>query len=164
MENKTAAEYLIHIDEIVSQLKEAGKEVDSGLVVISTLDGLSEVYSTFVAIANQRSPAYTYEQLKIALLSEEDRLNQEGNVENVMAVNKYQKIYCHICGKNGSHYPSQCHNKRRYNNRYSQQNHRFSEKYCTYHKSRGHNTSECKTMQARQESNQVEDESFKGYH
>ena len=59
---KSAAEYLTQIDEIVSQLKEAGKVVDNGLVVISTLDGLSELYQTFVAIANQRSPAYTYEQ------------------------------------------------------------------------------------------------------
>ena len=114
-----------------------------------------------MAIANQRSPAYTYEQLKIALLSEEDRLNQEGNVDNVMAVNtKYKKIFCHICGKHGSHYPSQCQKSKKTSNRSKYQNHR--EKYCTYHRTRGHDTQECKSIQ--QETNQVEDQYNKGYH
>ena len=104
MGDKNITEYLTSIDETVAQLKEAGKQIDNGLIVISTLDGLPEAYSTFVAIANQRTPIYTYEQLKIALLTEEERLNKDGGVDNVLAVNK--NIYCHKCGISGSLYPS----------------------------------------------------------
>ena len=110
IEDRTIAEYLRFIDETVAQLKEANEAISNGLLITATLDGLTESFSTFIAVANHRSPAYTYETLKIALLNEEERLKKETNVDTLFAAKKVVK--CTRCGLM-EHYASS------YNSRYS---------------------------------------------
>ena len=131
--------YLADIDEIVATLTETGEKISDSLTVIVTLNGLSSKFDSFVDIANQRNPPYTYDELKIALLNHEDRLNEGSDarlksdcVMNTKA-NDRKQIKCFKCGKK-EHIAPKCKVK------FSKK----TNKWCEYHKSKSHNTSECK--------------------
>ena len=157
MENRSAKEYIAFLDETCSSLKEAKQEVNDGLLVNITLNGLSPAYDSFIAVANQRNPPYEYSSLKIALLDYEDQLNEKSGTNSVMYSCKQK--YCPKCRQAG-HYPSQCPQKANaYRNKISKANDNSKpkeRKYCDLHKTPYHSNSQCYTQKmARKENNQV---------
>ena len=173
MEERDAASYLASIDETVAALKEAGETISDGLMVVCTLDGLSRNFVSFVDIANQRNPPYKYEELKIALLSHEDRFKDTNGTESVMVLrpnsngarpnssgtrpknnvfsgrpNSDSRSTCFKCGNPG-HFASNC-NKNYVRPNVNDGKSSFkatrpnSGKWCNFHRSRTHNTEDCK--------------------
>ena len=116
MGDKSVTEYLSTIDETLSHLRAVQEKVSDALAVICTLDGLSPKFSNFVEVANQRSPQYDYSQLKIALLSCEDRYKQE-ETDEVMLTKPIEKkpkkfkqrnLWCEYCEKTTNHVTRDC--------------------------------------------------------
>ena len=184
MDGKNATTYLASIDETVAALKESGETISDGLIVVCTLDGLTKNYSNFVDIANQRNPPYKYEELKIALLTHEDRLKETSDTESVMAlrpkfsgaaansaygrpnysnyrtgnnINRKQGV-CFKCGELG-HFAANC-NKDRPATSDGKSAVRDSNvfrpnfgKWCIYHRSRTHNSCDCKVASGNKSNN-----------
>ena len=112
MEDRSVAAYLAQIDETIASLTEAGEKISDILTVTVVLNGLPQKFTNFVDIANQRHPPYKYEELKIALLNQEDIKKKETEqTDSVMAtknVDRKFKPKCFICKKIGhiaSEYP-----------------------------------------------------------
>ena len=76
LEDKTISQYFFEIERILSFLNNSGETVSPKLIIVTVLNGLSTKYDHFIEIANQRSPAFSYEELKVALLNQEDLLNK----------------------------------------------------------------------------------------
>ena len=96
MGENCVTEYLTYIDETISKLRSVDEKVSDALAVVCTLDGLSSRYASFIEVATQRSPQYKFEELKIALLSCEDRMKKEEimtGAENVMSVKSDDNSY-----------------------------------------------------------------------
>ena len=116
MGDKAVTEYLNTIEETIANLRAVKEKVSDALAVVCTLDGLSPKFSNFVEVANQRSPQYDYNQLKIALLSCEDRFKQEES-EEVMLVKptekkfkkfKQKNLWCDYCDRKTNHVTRDC--------------------------------------------------------
>ena len=124
MGEKDVTEYLNGTEETISNLRAVKEKVSDSLAVVCTLDGLTPKFSNFVEVANQRSPQYSYNQLKIALLSCEDRLKQES--DEVMLVKpmerKFKKfkpknLWCEYCEKTTNHITRDCFEMKRVRNK-----------------------------------------------
>ena len=141
MEDRSVAVYLAQIDETIASLTEAGEKISDILTVTVVLNGLPQKFENFVDIANQRHPPYKYEELKIALLNQEEIKKKETKeTESVMAIRNFDRKYKPKCfiRKKPDHIASDCPLKKDRKN--------FNQKYCEYHKSKSHNTSECRNV------------------
>ena len=114
------AQFLIRIEDICDKLSEGGQEISDALKVVTTLNGLPPRFSTFIAIANQRSPPYTFEELKISLLNQED-------------IDKNEEMNDQVMYSTSKNYPKSKKKKK-------------GNFWCSYHKSFKHDSEECKCI------------------
>ena len=87
----SVSEYLLKIENLVATLSANAEEISDRIQVTIVLNGLSPEYSSFREIALQRHPPYNYNQLKIALLNQEDLKKNEEEVGVMKARTSYRR-------------------------------------------------------------------------
>ena len=126
MQDEEVNIFLYRMDDTIAKLTDGGEQISDKLKVVVLLNSLPTKFDNFVAIANQRNPPYRFEELKIALLNEEDRcIAKENQSEQVMVTSDYKP------------------RKSPFKNEKKKNTHYTGNKWCDYHKSRRHNASEC---------------------
>ena len=123
MQENDLSSFLSGIDEVIANLSESGEKISDALKVVTVLNGLSSQFNNFVDIAVQRNPPYSFEELKIALL------NQEEMFQRVGATTDDQVMFTTERKANTSRKP--------------RKKKTFGSKWCEYHKSRTHSAQEC---------------------
>ncbi|XP_063609275.1 uncharacterized protein LOC134783360 [Penaeus indicus] len=154
LEEGSVTQYLSSMEETVAALRESGESVSDRLIVATTLKGLPPKYKNFVDVANQRDPSYDYPGLKTALFSHEDHLKENSDTERVMVTqgnSTANQKRCFKCGEPG-HFASKCNKGGEFKRVNKYQN---NKKWCELHRSRTHNTSECRTKNPRKNNNSV---------
>ena len=158
MGDRDAVSYLTYIEEIAESLHLAGETISDRMKVLYTLNGLSQRYKSFVEHAYLRDIPYTYNELKVALLSTEDRQAPSAkgadSTDQIMAATDKKKWTptCHRCGEKG-HYANQC-NKAAGEGKKSNKTQK-PKRWCEYHNAKSHNTADCRVLNDKKNDNSV---------